>query len=263
MGKKQKHVSIKLIITLLFIYGSLNVKAQNGLTFNNLTIDASLRTQDSVMTIVYQTNSSFKYLLWAGDFVVSAIISESDVSGTFLGSPIVNEIYFVVKKPFSKQSNGFFTRSVERETNLANYILIYKDHPVVVKLKINNSELFEMIKRKKVGLRVTATLIEYSGVYQSLYLNQQVAAKLSQYASGINIARKPVIIENIKWKFGSASFKDPTKKEWFIPEEFGDLSKDIYIPEKFGNNDLILPSVNVLYQFANKIYLRPKIKIIR
>ena len=262
-------MSTKLIGLALLLCVTLSLNAQNLLTYNQLNADAVLHKEDSTLTITYHTDTQYEYLLWTGDFTVAAITTRGDISYNYLGSPIVNEIFFVNKKILSKQTNGYFIRQGASEANLGNYTFIYKDHPVVITLKIDNDELFKLISSKKLDLRITATLINYSNINEFYLKDRSTASqwlkKFRKYedSDDSGVVRPPIKLENIHWAFGRPPSHDPKGAGIYFLESYGDLSKDMYVPEKSNSKDLILPSVDALYQFANKIYLRPKIKIIR
>ena len=263
-----KNLWPNLFSLLLLSFGTLTLNAQDHLVFSPLTVNATLQPRDSILTLTYTTDAWSSYLLWTGDFTVAAITTQSDVSGEYLGSPIANEIFFIDKRITGKQSDRYFLRKNASESNLYNYQLINAHRPAKVRIKIANGALFRLLTKKQLKLHITATLINFNALEQAISLDstlqQQWLKELINFKQfEVNTDPTPVTVSSVQWSFGRLPEVSSVNREAFIPEDLGDLSQNIFMPDKSTEKQLVFPVIHLLYQFSNKFFLQPELRIIR
>ncbi len=246
---------------LLLLIGSNYLYAQNSVVFGEkFVIKADFIKKDSILVINYKNLMPFSQLVWANDFCITAIISPSDVSGSYLASPITQEIYLVNKtlQP-NKTSNSFFLRNDSTELDLYNYKILDTRSEMEVRLKVNNDQLYKLIVNKKLILKGMMSFIDFTNIELLASEDKEKGKKLSELLANYTQKKNPsntlapILLKNIIWQFSrKANVVNVNGLPSGIAQE-GNLEKEKLVHSNEKHKDkLILFSYEELYRFSNR-----------
>ncbi|RYX99749.1 hypothetical protein EON78_02745 [bacterium] len=261
MGKKQSYLSLIIIGALLIFISEL--KAQNSYVLSGgIDVQAKYSKADSLLSISYTNNLPFSQLFWVKDFIVAAIINQNDVSGKYLASPILNEIYLTSKGTFTKNSISYYLRSDSSELDLYNYKLLQPKKTITVNVKISNSALIKMIANKELIVRGSYSLIDHSSI--NLYVSNDPKLKtnisaLENYVLSNSLSKdlSPLLLFP-DWKFNR--IQKTTSPNGHSPMLAPQGEQILIHPKNIRSNKTFTPlTFKELYQFTTKMHYAVKI----
>lgn len=235
--------------------------AQSSTVFGEkFEVKAGFNRKDSVLVINYKNTLPFAQLVWVNDFSIAAIFNQSDISGTFLASPITQEIYLVNRKMLlRKNSSSFFLRNDSSELNLYNYKIVDPNDAIEVRLKISNDSLYNLVLKKELLLMGVFSFIDLSsmellaGSYEKR--SKQIASQFENYIQKPNISNinKTINLKDISWQFNRKEQRMTGNGHILGIQQQGQLSvaKMIYRIES-SKSALTLFTFENLYRFSNK-----------
>lgn len=250
----------KLVIAILLIT-SYTLRAQNPVVLGEkFEVKAELARKDSILVISYKNTLPFSQLIWANDFSIAALFNQSDISGSYLASPITNEIYLVNKTlNIRKTSNSFYLRNDSSELNLYNYKMLNPNEALAIKIKINNDSLYKQIIKKQFTIRGTFSFIDFTNVELWASSNQgngkKIQSTLDDYTQKANASNsvKAIDLKEINWRFNRKIDVMKVHGQPLGVVEKGGLSiKNLVHPLEMSSKKLILFSIDEIYRFSNK-----------
>ncbi|SFH03244.1 hypothetical protein [Pedobacter insulae] len=279
MEKEQRFVSFncKLVLVFILVFAFKNGNAQSDYTLNGgLKVTADFTTKDSILTLTYKNVANTSLLIWVGDFGTSFILNHNDISGKYLASPIVNEIYLIHKdiKTF-KNYESYFLRNDSNELNLYNYRNLDNDQFIQVKLSLNNDSLINYLKSGKLLIKGVVTFlnqpkVDMDGDFKDSYLIQDLSSLkkwLTMVGNYTPLLREhsayldPIILKGISFKFNRPNNDQVLNGRSWNPH-YADLSKaGLVKPTNSVEGIANFASFEKLYRFANKHYFTTRIRI--
>lgn len=251
----------RLLAAAMLLIATCSLYAQNPMVLGEkFEIKADFIAKDSVLEVSYKNLLPFTQLVWTNDFSVAAIISPSDISGSFLASPITQEIYLVEKNlQLRKTSNSFFLRNDSSELDLYNYRILDPGGEMKVRLKVGNDSLYRLIVKKKIALKGIFSFVDFTNMELLASKNKENGKKSASLLAGYTQTKNPsntpdpILLENIRWRFNrKANVMDVNGVHSGVAQE-GRLSMEKLIhPGKGHNNKLIVFSCDELYRFSSK-----------
>lgn len=277
MEKKQRSLpgySGRLILLSLIFNAGMLFCQEEAVLNEKLKVQSYLDTKDSTLNISYQSVSGFSMLIWGGDLMIAALLNENDISGKYLASPIVNEIYLVNKRlKTTKVSDGYFLRNDSSELNLFNYRKLDNGESLILKIFLQNDSLFKAIRKGEILIKGAITILPNRSVYNRidtfllnksdpvtmkwLETTQDATELIPAYSSYL----KAIEFNNVKWHFNRPSLgKLIEGRPWGV--HYADFSKlGLLKPKNVIDKKAFISSFERLYLIANKYYFQTKIKI--
>ncbi len=254
---------IALLLALFLALGIKSYSQQSQVLHTPLSVYAKFNDKDSTLSVVYTSNLEFPQLLWVRDISVDAILSQDDVAGSYLASPIVHEIYLVDKKVIDKTSNSYFFRKDSTVLNLYNYKMLEKGEKLEVRIKVKDDKLYKLIIKRQFVVKGVVSLLDLTNLQVLVNRNPKLPRSAFQFMMDYPEDNKHDLVQvnDVKWNMGT--YKSPV---------WGSLDTSSAKPDDRAERRLILPkisegktpkifSLEELYSFASKFYFDVEIRI--
>lgn len=257
---------MKQIFTILLLLTSLSLSAQQDFPLGNkFDVWARLNVKDSTLVVTYENKMSFAQMIWKNDFNIAAVFNQSDISASYLASPIVNEIYLVKKDlKTRKTSTSYFLRNDSSELNLHNYRCINRGEKLELNIKIQDKKLFQLILSNQFVVKGVFSLIDLGDIedFSKKNKTEKLCQMLDSYSNASISDKTPIVLKGISWAFNRKDELMYVNGLPFGKIQQGKFSKTTMIyPAITNNSKLNILSFDELYRFTNKQYFEAKINI--
>lgn len=272
MERKQQNLFLKLNIMkysfflIITIFLSVSAHSQFELNTNPIKIETKLNKKDSSLLIIYKNTCHKDLLLWVGDWMIDRL--EPNFEYRYLPNPIKNAIFLFSRK--DKVDTRFL---VYGDIPNRDYLLFFSNYKYLIpgesfSLKINCDTLIRRKRIKALSIYFNYSLVDISNLClysRSKSTNTSKSIPCEFHYDKRLFGESIINIDRVFWSCNRLPIINKikyNKKPKILNGPIRPLDRYNIDPIiiAHSNNELITPSLEILYKFHRNYAVVQKIK---